>query len=376
MNYIKNGYENRFDELTSLLDSFIERGVPGNDCAVYHKGELVYRRMAGYSDFESKTPVKGDEFYNIYSCSKPITCVAAMQLWEQGKFDLDDPLYKYMPEFEHMMVRSGDTVEPATKHITIRQLFTMSAGFNYNTTSDSLMLAKAETDGRCPTRETVAYIAKESLEFEPGTSWMYSLCHDVLAGLIEVVSGMKLGEYVKKNIFDPLGMTKTTYNYPEDKFHSVASQYTLNAETKTLTNCGKQTQVYKFGTEYESGGAGVVTCMEDYVKFIEAMRIGDIILKKETIDLMSTNQLDDNLMKVYQDTPGREPYGYGLGVRCPRNEDSPQDFGWGGAAGAYVAIDRELDYTLFYLQHVFSSPVPDTGEKISIGLCCRKGFMK
>lgn len=376
MNYIKEGYEKSFADLTDTLNEFVRRGVPGNDCAVYHKGELVYRHMAGYSDIENKIPIKGNEFYNIYSCSKPLTCAAALQLMEQGKFNLDDPLYKYMPEFEHMTISDDNGTREAENKITIRQLFTMSAGFDYDTECESLMRARTETDGRCPTRETMRYLGDAVLQFEPGTKWLYSLCHDILGGLVEELSGMRFGEYVNKNIFEPLGMTKTTYRFPDDRLDEVAGQYTLDTDTGEHTNCGKRTCMFKFGSEYESGGAGVVTCLDDYIKFLEAMRIGDIILKKETIDLMSTNQLEGELMRIYQLSPGRDAYGYGLGVRCPRTADGPQDFGWGGAAGSYIAIDRQCDFTLLYMQHLFGSPIPDLAEKISIGTLARKGVMR
>ena len=375
MNYIKEGYEKSFEDLTALLDSFAERGVPGNDCAVYHHGELVYRHMNGYSDFESKTPVKGDELYNIYSCSKPLTCTAALQLYEKGLFDLDDPLCKYMPEFENMTICDENGSRPAKNKITIRQLFTMTAGFDYDISCDAIARAKKDTDGKCPTLKTIEYMGDANLKFEPGAAWLYSLCHDILGGLIEKLSGMTLNEYVSENIFKPLGMTRTTYNLPDEKLDEVASQYTLNVETKELSNCGKRTSCYKLGSQYHSGGAGIVTCMDDYIKFIEALRKGDIILKNETIDIMQTNQLNDEQMISYKETPGRGPYGYGLGVRCPNTEDGPQDFGWGGAAGSYIAIDRKLDYTLFYMQHVFGSPIPDTSEKINISTTVRKCIM-
>ena len=367
MEYIKDGYN--FEELKRYTDSFIEMGVPGNDCAVYHKGELVYRHMNGVSDVENNIPINGKELFNVYSCSKPITCVAALQLWEQGKFDLDDYLYKYLPEFEHMTVRDGDKVRPAENKITIRHLFTMTAGLDYNVASDSVKKVYAETDGRCPTRKTIEYIAKEPLMFEPGTSWMYSLCHDVLAVLVEVVSGMKFGEYVKENIFKPLGMDRSTYNLPEERLDEVAEQYLIDENGK-LFNCGRDTRAYKLGSEYESGGAGCVTCLDDYIKFLEALRVGDVILKSETIDMMTTNQISGKAMEEYSST--RSKFGYGLGVRCHHGENCPYDFGWGGAAGAYLAVDRVNDFTLFYAQHLFGSDLPNGEQKWKIGeLACK-----
>lgn len=375
MNYIKAGYEEGFKDLISVLNKFIELGVPGNDCAVYHKGELVFRHMEGYSSLEDKTPINGKEMYNVYSCSKPITCVAALQLWEKGAFDLDEPLYKYMPEFKEMTVKTDGVIKKAENHITIRQLFTMSAGFDYDLQRNAIKRVYEETDGKCPTRKTIEALADEPLIFEPGTSWQYSLCHDVLAAFVEVVSGKKFGDYVRDNIFNPLGMTRSTFNMPEDRFCEISQQYILDENTKEHFNCGKQTQNYKIGSEYESGGAGCVTCLEDYVKFAEALRIGDIILKSETIDMMRTNQIDGDVLSAYREMPIREKYGYGLGVRVPCAPDATQDFGWGGAAGSYMAVDRKNEFTLFYAQHLFGSPVPDIEQKWSLGALAYKGIM-
>ena len=121
-----------FTKLSQKLYSFIEMGVPGYDCVIYHKGECVYRKYNGYSDRENKIPMNGKELYNIYSCSKVITCTAALQLYERGMFNLDDKLSKYMPEFETMYVQTDEGLKKAEKDITIKDLFCMSAGFSYN----------------------------------------------------------------------------------------------------------------------------------------------------------------------------------------------------------------------------------------------------
>ena len=192
-----------FHEVTEFLDKMIELGVPGTDCIVYKSGKEVFRHMNGYSNLEQKIPVNGMEFYNIYSCTKIATCVAALQLYEKGLFDLDDDLSEYMPEFETMYVKTAvGEIKKAKNRIKIRHLFAMTAGFNYDTSSASIEEGRRETNGVCPTREMMKYIAKEPLEFEPGEGFMYSLCHDVLAGLIEVLTGMTFGEYLKENIFN------------------------------------------------------------------------------------------------------------------------------------------------------------------------------
>ena len=195
-------------------------------------------------------------------------------------------------------------------------------------------------------------LASEPLCFEPGAQWNYSLCHDVLAAVVEVISGVRFGEYVKQNIFDPLGMKNSTFLLPEEEVEGLAAQYRFNAELGVPVNCGKQIQTYKLGSEYESGGAGCISTAEDYIKFLEALRVGDVILKKETIQLMATDRLNDAQKATYWD----QDWSYGLGLRCPKENGKTTDFGWGGAAGAFLAVDIPNGLTLYYAQHMLSSP--------------------
>ena len=344
-----------FERTDALLDSFLNMGIPGNDIVVYRDGTCVHRRYGGCSDVESKIPMNGQERYNIYSCSKLITCTAALQLWEKGLFSLDDPLYCYLPEYETMQIKTDQGVRPAENPILVRHLFEMTAGFSYDVTSDWIRKAKQLTDGRCPTRETIRCLAEEPLCFEPGTQWKYSLCHDVLAALVEVLSGERFGEYVRTHIFEPLQMNLSTFSLPEEDVQTLAAQYIYNGEKRVFENCGKQIQFYKFGPDYESGGAGCISCVDDYITFLEAIRTGDRILKKETIAMMAA----DRVMCRLGDSPELKNRGYGLGVRC-RHEASPSwysEFGWGGAAGAYFVIDIPRKMTAFYVQHVLTPPM-------------------
>ena len=157
-----------FERLREFLDSFLEYGIPGFDLAVYKDGKSVLRYMNGYSDFENKIPMTGKERYNIYSCSKVITCTAALQLWEKGLFSLEDKLSDYMPEFKDMTVRTDEGIKKAENPILIKHLFEMTAGFSYDLYSPSLKDCREETNGRCSTRELMTYLAKEPLLFEPG----------------------------------------------------------------------------------------------------------------------------------------------------------------------------------------------------------------
>ena len=339
-----------FEATKNLCDSFLDLGVPGFDLAVYQNGNCILRHRNGYSDIENKIAMNGKERYNIYSCSKPITCTAAMQLWEKGLFSLDDKLSDYMPEFEKMTVKTEDGIKEAEHPILIRHLFEMTAGFSYDLTSPHLLRCKEETNGRCPTGETMKYLAKEPLLFEPGDRWEYSLCHDVLAALVEVIAKQPFEEYVKEHIFDPLGMDDSTFLLSDDKLDSIAQQYKFR-DGKAV-NIGKNIS-HKLGSQYASGGAGCISTVDDYIKFLEALRIGDRILKKETVAWMATDQLTDYQKRTYH---RRETYGYGLGMRCPKKNGPYLDFGWGGAAGAYLAIDIEHGLSLYYGTHLISNP--------------------
>lgn len=333
------------EQLTQKLDSFIEMGVPFYDCIVMKNGACVYRHSNGFTDAGKQVKATGKEKYNIYSCSKLITCVAALQLWEKGLFSLDDRLSDYMPEFESMQVKTGDGVAPARNPILIRHLFTMTAGFSYDLNSPQILLCKEETNGECKTRELMKYLAKEPLLFEPGERWEYSLCHDVLAALVESQSGITFGEYVKQNIFDPLGMKSSTFLIDDEHLNEIVNQYCYQSEIGIIER--DKHNPHKLGSRYESGGAGCISTVDDYIKFIEALRVGDTILKKETIDLMATNQLSKDQMCSYW----VKNYGYGLGQRCPLDERRT-DFGWGGAAGAYYAIDRKRGITVYMGTHI------------------------
>jgi len=349
-----------FEKTKKFCDSFLDLGVPGFDLAVYKSGECILRYMNGYSDFENKIKINGKEKYNVYSCSKIITCTAALMLMEQGLFSLDDKLSDYMPEFENMKVKTEKGIEDAKNPILIRNLFDMTAGFSYDTQSPQILKCIEETKGKCPTREVMKYLAKEPLCFEPGTKWQYSLCHDILAALIEVVTGMKFEDYTRKYIFDVIGMNDTTFMLPDDEIESVACQYRF--ENGKPVNIGKEIPIFKLGAEYASGGAGAISTVDDFIKFLEALRKGEL-LKSETLKMMITDQLPDDIKHTYW-TPETQDYGYGLGVRCPIGDKICIDFGWGGAASAYMAIDLENEITIYFAGHLLSSPAQSLRSKL------------
>lgn len=338
-----------FENTKRFCDSFLTLGVPGFDLAVYKNGECLLRYMNGFAEPENGVKLNGKERYNIYSCSKVITCTAALQLWEKRLFSLEDKLSDYMPEFREMTVKTDAGIRKAEKPILIRHLFEMTAGFSYNYTSPQLKKAVQETNGRCPTRETMKYLAREPLLFEPGDRWEYSLCHDVLAALVEVLSGEKFEVYVKKYIFDPAGMKDSTFMLPQAEAETVAQQYSF--ENGKAENVGKRVS-YKIGSEYASGGAGCISTVDDYIRFLEGLRTHKL-LKAETLALMKTDRLTEDQKRTYW---LKDTHGYGLGVRCPKDHGEYLDFGWGGAAGAYLAVDTENEISIFCGMHLLLSP--------------------
>ncbi len=339
-----------FEKTKAFCDSLLTLGLPGFDLAVYQDGRCILRHTNGYSDLENKIKMNGNERYNIYSCSKVITCVAAMQLWEKGLFSLEDKLSRYMPEFAEMTVKTEDGTKKAENPILIKHLFEMTAGFSYSCHSPQLLAAISETGGKCPTRETMKYLAKEPLLFEPGDRWNYSLCHDVLAALVEILSGEKFEAYVQRNIFDALGMGRSTFMLPDSELATLAEQYKFG--DGQAANIGKSIVSYKLGSEFASGGAGCISTVDDYIKFSEALRTHRL-LKPETLQLMMTDRLTEHQKRTYWT---RETHGYGLGVRCPKAGGKYVDFGWGGAAGAYLAVDMTHHISLYFGAHLLTSP--------------------
>ena len=350
------------EKLTEAMDGFIENlGIPFYDCVVMKDGKCVYRHSNGCTDTDQKTPVTGKELYDIYSCSKLITCTAALQLYERGKFGLDDYLYLYMPEFENMTVKDENgNVRPAQNKITVRELFTMTAGFGYDVGSPMMRKCVEDTDGECQTLTVMEYLAKEPLLFEPGYRWNYSLCHDVVAAVIEVASGRSYGEYLRESVFEPLGIHTLTLHPTEAEKAALAARYRWDARENPIQEDNRGNP-YCLSDRYESGGAGLFGNVDGYILLADALacggvgRSGNRILQPESIDRLRENQQHGAARRDF-DSFRRIGYGYGLGVRTlvdNRYSESPiGEFGWDGAAGAYVLIDPQNGLSAFFAAHV------------------------
>lgn len=367
-----------FRALDNYLDSVLEeKNVPGFGVAVYFRGDLVHLYTGGYADMENDVKVAPDTLFNLYSASKLSTCTATMQLWEAGRFQLDDPVSAYLPEFREMMVEetgeNGEkTLRPAAAPITIRHLLSMQAGIANPLSIPAVQKVKEETGGRCPTREIVRAAAKAPLAFEPGTHFRYSFCHDVLGALVEVVSGERFGDYLRTHVFEPLGMTDTGFQVPEEKRSRMAVEYyNYDSRTKTARSAERRYGYdMRLGPDYESGGGGLASTVPDYAKLAQTLCAfgvapsGERILQKETVQRLRENQLSSAALADFErfGGPSKLGYGYGLGVRTlldrERNGSRSQngEFGWDGMLGSYVLIDPEAEIALFYAQHEGGSP--------------------
>lgn len=360
-----------FSHLDHFLDTYLPSiGVPGSDTVVMDKNhEVIYRHQSGYDSLRLGTPVRPDALYNLYSCTKVSTVVAATQLIEDGEIVPTEPLYAYFPEYEHMMVeeddgKGGKRLRPAKSPILIGQLLSMSAGLDYRLDSKSITDVIRATDGRAPTLDIVRALANEPLCFDPGTDFRYSLCLDVIGGLIELVSGKKLSEYMKERIFDPLGMTHTTFAMTDEIKPKIATQYEFNSKTCMPEEIPVDANAFRFGTEYESAGAGLISSVDDQILLADALthfgvgKTGERILSKAGVNLIRSNQMKPGMLVPAVDLPHCMGYSYGYGVRVNLDPASAGnlaplgEFGWDGARCAYFSCDPENGISLFHAEHM------------------------
>lgn len=365
------------------LDDFMKKleeqyKVPMADIKITKGHETIYRSSYGYADLDKKIPLNDKNLFRLYSCSKVITMTAVMQLIERGQLRFHDRLSDYLPEYDKIKVINefdleafGNVAGDAPCHIAhndikIIDLMTMSAGFSYDTQDPNIQAAIKESNGLADTRTILKALAKTPLLYEPGTHFVYSLAHDVLVGVVEVVSGMKYSEYLKKNIFEPLGIEDFYFYVKGVKGveERVCDIYTAIGDGKApfVEATEERYSTYCFTKNYESGGAGLIGSVDAYSRLAEALACGGVgrtgkqILKPETIDLFRYPYASSGALKDDFALFNRTGYQYGLGVRVMvdnKKAKSPiGEFGWDGAAGAFVLVDTEKELSVFYAQHV------------------------
>jgi len=295
-----------------------------------------------------------------------------MILFERGKFLLQDPIYEYFPEWKDTMVAEKQEdgtykIRPAKRPIQVRDCFTMSMGIGYfgeDYTHQMAMKVRQELAkevGDYTLRQDIRAMSKVPIAFDPGTRWLYGFGHELVAGLIEVVSGKTVGQFLHDEIFEPLGMKSTGYCYFGDLREQMVTLYKRKEDGSLEPMKAFMDERHEPDARYEAGGAGLFSSVRDYLIFSQMMACGGEykgtrIIGRKTIDLMRMNQLDEQQMKDFT-FPYVDGYGYGLGVRTMLNpartsNTSVGEFGWTGALGTYVAIDPSERASVVYMHNL------------------------
>lgn len=366
----------RLKRLDTMLTGWVERGrTNGAVALIARHGKIVYHKAFGFDDAEKKDPVRTDDIYRIASQTKAITSVAAMILYEEGKFLLDDPVSLYIPEFEKPVVLdkfnaedSTYTTVPAKNEITIRQLLTHTSGIGYaqiGSKEANAIYAKAGITAGIGTESghqlatDMRKLARLPLLHQPGERWTYGLNTDLLGYLVEVLSGTTLDDFFRKRIFEPLGMKDTYFTVPAAKQSRVVNLFMeekgklQKAPASANWNGIFQTDYPKTGTTYFSGGAGLSSTALDYATFLQMLLNGGSyngkqILSRNTVRMITMNQIGDIEF-------GPNKMGLGFGITTERGSAKlPTPVGvfeWGGAfATTYWADPKEGLVAILYRQ--------------------------
>jgi CubicO group peptidase (beta-lactamase class C family) len=358
---------------TTVQRSIDDKRVAGAVTLIVRHGKVAWFKSQGMLDREAGKPMRPDALFRICSMTKPITSVAVMMLYEEGRFLLNDPVSKYLPEFKNPKVlvkpATGDPYTiPATKEITIRDLLRHTSGITYQWNTDlGPLYEKANVasgilqyDGTIG--DSVKRLAAQPLLFNPGEKFEYSLGIDVLGRLVEVLSGKPLDEFFRTRIFEPLGMTDTYFYPPENKLDRLAAAYTyyddkgLNRFPDTPIQEGpfsySADYPYKGPKKLFAGGAGLISTAMDYARFCQMMlnegKVGNTrLLSRKTIELMTHDQLG----KIAPDQDFAFGIGFGIdGVRAPLPElASAGEYYWGGFFFTGFTVDPKEDMIVIFM---------------------------
>ena len=348
--------------------------VAGAVTLLARRGEPVHLACVGLMDRETRAPMRPDTLFRLYSMTKPITCVALMALYEEGRFQLFDPVSKFIPAFRDLKVYAGEGesgVEGVDleREVTVRDLLIHTSGLSYHFLENSPVEALYRKAGVCtekPLAEFVADLLSLPLAFQPGTAWRYGFSHDVAAYLVEIMSGRPFDAYLREHLFEPLSMADTGFTVPQEKLDRFAAQYGTDsitqpdltssrwlgdAEAGVNRRLSGPTDSLESGPHHTfRGGHGLVSTAQDYMRFCQMLLNGGEldgrrILSRKTIEIMTANHLPPEFMPYEIGGVTFPGYGYGLGFRvlmdvgqC-QSMGSEGEYGWAGAAGTYFWID-------------------------------------
>ncbi|ENZ82741.1 MULTISPECIES: serine hydrolase domain-containing protein [Caulobacter] len=358
--------------IDAALKAMVDSGrAVGVSALVWQDGRERYFGTAGMADREAGKPMRRDTLVQIFSMTKPVTGVALMQLWEQGKFGLDDPLSRYLPEFAGVQVIDGKGgLRPPARPIVIRDLLRHTAGFSYgmrDTAADAAFKAADPLGLRNDLTEFGRRLAKVPLMYDPGERWSYSAAVDVQALLVEKLSGQPFEAYVKAHILDPLGMKDTGWTQPESAFSRLAAVYNKGADGKLAKEDPAETRRMNFDPtrRMTMGGAGLVASIDDYARFTRMLLGGGTldgvqILRPSTVRLMATDQLDPRVTDRWW-LPSKGSVGFGLDfavrVKQPRtaaeNRGAVGEFFWDGRDSTLFWVDPVNRLTAVFFVQTF-----------------------
>ena len=379
------------ERIAPLLQQYVDDGeLVGVVSMLARHGEIVHFENYGTLDMNTGAPIEKDSLFRIYSMSKPITTVAAMMLYEEGKFQLTDPVSKFLPEFANLKVmdEGGSMVAP-DRPMTMQMLMSHTAGLSYGVFGDTLVdrqYRDAEILGNTDLEEMTSRLGEIPLQYQPGTRFHYSVSVDVLGRVVEVLSGQPLDEFFEQRIFTPLEMTDTFFEVPADKKPRFGTNHSFDPRTQSLVvSDSPETSAFANDVTFFSGGGGLVSSTEDYMRFSQMLLNGGEldgarILGPKTIEFMTQNHLpgifggpslntDADLYGMSRGT------GFGLGfavVEDPAGAGgitSAGEYYWGGAADTIFWIDPVEDLIgIVMIQHMnVRVPLRNTFKAVSYG---------
>ncbi|MDT7530856.1 serine hydrolase [Sphingopyxis sp. SE2] len=346
----------------------------GTSALIWQDGREVYFGTAGMADRAAKRPMRRDTIAQIYSMTKPVTGVALMQLWEAGKFRLDDPLVNYLPEYAAMRVYAGKDAAgqpryvPAERPISVRDILRHTAGFAYGagpTPAHHAYVAAEPLALTIPLAEASKRLANVPMLYQPGTQWEYSIAVDVQAALVEKLSGQPFAEYVRTHIFEPLGMTETAWRQPDAWLPRFAAM-NVKKDGKLVQQPAAEAQTLNFKDHaLTPGGFGLASTLDDYSRFARMLLNGGTldgarILKPSTVKLMATDQLDPAITeRAWLPGKGAVGFGFDFAVRksppqtAGENRGAVGEFFWDGMASTLFWVDPANKLTaVFFVQTI------------------------
>lgn len=378
----KAGFDaRRLNRITAHLErNYIEPGkIAGCQTLVARHGQVAYFSSLGCADRERQTPMRDDTIFRIYSMTKPVTSVALMQLYEQGHFQLNDPVSRFIPAWrEHKVWVGGDAdameLKTPERPMTFRHVLSHTGGLTYGGTNhpvDKIYRRVGVNRDRSETLTTfIERLGQVPLRYEPGEAWMYSLSTDVCGALVEIISGQRFDEYLQEHIFEPLGMVDTSFWVRPEKQHRLAANYQREPDKTLKLIDDPERSTYLREPSFFSGGGGLTSTTADYHRFCEMLRRGGEldgarILGPRTLELMHKNHLPGGkdlaglAIGAFSET-AYEGVGFGLGFAMTLGEVEAGtvgagDYYWGGAASTIFWVDPKEDLVAIFMTQLMPS---------------------